>query len=284
MQMNPRPAKSLNQRPTKQLGGSAQNTSMAAVPTQPSVPINQNSYTQPQQPVTQLTKGVQVQQQTEQPAFMGQRAPATNNATVVADTGTTSPVLLFVEQMRNLVSSFAILSDEVISQNVKMALGGFPAEDRTMPYEVVDYLMANMGFIFMGLVLDENFKNAFTESLKVELQIDSQPDNVKAATREKMRDPKNYKSRGSMVIGTSDFVPEVKTVLAKKLQNSFSALDGFADEFDAEINHLTREQKLEYGFIFSNFMYLARAFTHNDLFMSYVISVIEKVKAMTGNK
>ena len=42
---------------------------------------------------------------------------------------------------------------------------------------------------------------------------------------------------------------------------------------------LTEEEKLQYGFIFSNFMYLIRAFTHNDVFMSYVVTVIENVKA-----
>ena len=282
MQMNPRPAKSLNQRPAKQLSGSVPNISNMPVsnPVQPTQ--NVQAHVSPRT-VTPLTKGMSSQPTDNKAAFLNQKAPVTSNATSVANTNNLSPLVIFVAQMKDMVSAFAILSDDVISQNMKMALGGFPAEERTIPYEVADYLMSNMGFIFMGLVLDENFKNAFKESLKIELEIDKQSAEIKAATREKMRDPKNYKSRGAMVVGTSEFLPEVKGALLKKMQDSFTQLNSFAEEFDAEIKNLTRTQKLEYGFIFSNFMYLARAFTHNDLFMSYVISVIEKVKAITGN-
>lgn len=282
MQMNPRPAKSLNQRPVKQLGDSVPNIPGSPEVRQTQPTQNLQPHAAPRQ-VTPLTKGVATQANDGQAAFMGQKISVESKTTSVASTDSMSPLVLFVAQMKNMVGSFAILSDDVISQNMKMALGGFPAEDRTLPYEVAEYLMSNMGFIFMGLVLDENFKNAFKESLKIELQIDKQPDNVKAATRAKMGNQKSYKSRGAMVIGTSEFLPEVKAALIKKMQDSFNQLNGFAEEFDAEIKNLTRTQKLEYGFIFSNFMYLARAFTHNDMFMSYVISVIEKVKALTSN-
>ena len=282
MQINPRPAKSLNQRPTKQLG-SVPNTGNI----QSSAPVvhtqNIQAHTVPR-PVAPLTKGMQSQSNNNDAAFLNQKAPTTSNATSVANTDNYDPLVLFVAQMKDMVSAFAILSDDVILQNIKMAKGGFPAEERTIPYEVADYLMSNMGFIFMGLVLDENFKNAFKESLKIELEIDKQSADIKAATRKKMQDAKKYKSRGSMVVGTSNFLPDVRNSLIKKMQDSFTQLNDFAEEFDAEIKNLTRTQKLEYGFIFSNFMYLVRAFTHNDLFMSYVISVIEKVKAITGNK
>lgn len=276
MQMNPRPVKSLNPRPAKQLGPSTNTQGVSAGQAAPSQQVPQP--VMPRQ-VVPPTKGKSVAQENGT-AFMGQQPVITSSATVVADTSI-NPLAVFVVQMKNMVSSFAILSDDVIAENFKAAVSDFSSEDRTLPYEVADYLMSNMGFIFMGLVLDENFKNAFKESLKIELNIDKQPAHIKEATRKKMGDPKKYASRGSMVIGTSDFLPEVKAALSKKMQDSFDKLDGFAEEFDNEIKNLTRTQKLEYGFIFSNFMYLARAFTHNDAFMSYVISVIEKVKTLT---
>lgn len=288
MQMNPRPAKSLNQRPAKQLQGmpNTQTVQSASQPQQAAPqPMQQNiPASAGVRPSVPLTKGTPMQAAPSKQDFMGQKAPATSASTMVANVTKDNPLIAFVAQMSDIVSSFAILSDEVLTQNIKMATSGFSTEDRTLPYEIAEYLMSNMGYIFMGLVLDNNFKNAFKESLKVELQIDSQPENVRIATRAKMKEDKKYSTIGSIVVGTSDFVPEVKAILAQKMQQSFTSLDGFAEEFDAEIGHLTREQKLEYGFIFSNFMYLMRAFTHNDIFMSYVISVIEKVKVMTGNK
>lgn len=286
-QMNPRPAKSLNQRPAKQLQGMPNTQPIQSATQQPvSQPTLQQNIPAASgpKPTVPLTKGSPVKTTPSKQDFMRQKAPSTTASTMVAQVTDGNPLVAFVAQMSDIVGAFAILSEEVLAQNIKMATSGFSVEDRTLPYEIAEYLMSNMGYIFMGLVLDNNFKNAFKESLKVELQIDSQPENVRLATRAKMKENKNYSTIGSIVVGTSDFVPEVKAILAEKMQQSFTALNSFAEEFDAEIGHLTREQKLEYGFIFSNFIYLMRAFTHNDIFMSYVISVIEKVKAMTGNK
>lgn len=288
MPMNPRPAKSLNQRPAKQMPGTS--NIAQTQPVQQSQPTPQAQQNIPNtaavpKPSVPLTRNAPLQTTANaKQEFMGQHAPATTASTMVAKVTTENPLVSFVAKMSDIVGSFAILSNDVLTQNIALATDGFSVEDRTLPYEIAEYLMSNMAYIFMGLVLDNNFKNAFKESLKVELQIDSQPENIRLVTRAKMKEDKKYSTIGSIVVGTSDFVPEVKAVLAKKMQQSFTSLDGFAEEFDAEISHLTREQKLEYGFIFSNFMYLLRAFTHNDIFMSYVISVIEKVKAMTGNK
>ena len=140
--------------------------------------------------------------------------------------------------------------------------------------------MSNLAHIFMGLVLDSSFKDAFMEALLVEMDIDKQPEENKIKIREAMKDSKSYNSSGSIVIGLTEFMPHVAEDLMQKMQNGFDELDNFADEFDAEVAGLSDERKIEYGFIFSNFMYLIRAFTHNDLFMSYVITVIEKVKQL----
>ena len=66
--------------------------------------------------------------------------------------------------------------------------------------------------------------------------------------------------------------------LLASLEKSFDAVKPFSDEFDTAVNRMSYDYKVELGFIFSNFMYLIRALTHNDMFFSYVIAVIEKVK------
>ena len=97
-----------------------------------------------------------------------------------------------------------------------------------------------------------------------------------------MKDHSEYKSIGSIVIGITGFTPATEERFMNEMSNGYAELDRYADEFDAAVDKLTNEQKLELGFIFSNFMYLIRAFTHNDYFMSYVVTVIEKVKATIG--
>ena len=87
-----------------------------------------------------------------------------------------------------------------------------------------------------------------------------------------------FDSLGSIVIGVTSFTPAVVAELMTKMENGFTELDKYSAEFDNAVAKLTNEQKLEYGFIVSNWMYLIRAFNKNDLFLSYVITVVEKVK------
>lgn len=191
----------------------------------------------------------------------------------------------FVDMLREMVGGFAILSENVLQKNMKLMSGeGLSYEDRTVSFECADYVISNLAYIFMGLVLDSNFKESFMDALNVELQIDSMPANQREQVRKQMKDLKQYQSKGSIVLGVTTFVPPIADNLTRKMQEGFSKLDAYADEFDAEVAKMPNENKVELGFIFSNFMYLIRAFTHNDMFMSYVITVIEKVKGITSGK
>ena len=94
----------------------------------------------------------------------------------------------------------------------------------------------------------------------------------------------NVKSTGSVVFGITAFKPEVELAMIDRMQKGFSDLMPYSDEFDSAVNGLSNDQKVEYGYIFSNFMYLIRAFTHNDVFMKHVITVIEGVKKLTNTQ
>lgn len=274
---NTRPSKSLNSRPVS-AGNAGYQSTRQVNSTQPR-PVS-NTTVQQMRPVAAQTGSVKPPVS----KAIGNQNPTTPTITT-NKSAAGNPVENFINMMKNMVGSFAILSDEVIEQNMQLASGkGMTPDDRTVSFECADYLMSNLAFVFMGLVLDENFKNAFMESLMVELQIDSQPEEEKKKVRESMKDKREYKSNGSIVIGVTSFMPNVEAELLNRMNAGFASLDAFADEFDEEVSKLTPEQKIEYGFIFSNFMYLIRAFTHNDMFMSYVITVIEKVKQITGNR
>lgn len=273
--MNPRPAHAMNPRPNTQ---ATPGTPVAQRPT-----VGGPVRTMPNQTMSQVkpVKGAGVTAAIPEPKTIGQ---STRQQQSVSKPVYEDSIQNFVNILKEMTGGFAILSDEVVAQNLKLAGGiGMTADDRTISFECADYVMTNLAFIFMGLVLDTNFKQAFMESLMVEMQIDKQLPEVKAKTRESMKDKKPYKSNGSIVLGVTTFTPAVEQELMNKMQSGFTALEPYADEFDSEVSKLSPDQKAEYGFIFSNFMYLIRAFTHNDMFMSYVITVIEKVKAITVN-
>lgn len=265
--MNQRPSggKSLNSRPTQGPGGR-----QVAKPVQRPV-SNQQTVNKPAK--APLQKGTPPKKPvTKAPGSVAQNA-LYNGATI--DNGVSS----LVKVLRNMVGGFAILSDDVIAKNVKLAAGEMSMDDRTISFECADYLVSNLAYIFMGLVLDKDFKDAFVQAVTVEIDLDKQPADVVAKTRKTMKDPKEYKSVGNIIIGVSEFSAEIAKGFTAKMDSGFKSLDAYADEFDAEVNRLDETQKLQYGFIFSNFMYLIRAFTHNDVFMSYVVTVIENVKA-----
>lgn len=268
-ELNARPARSLNQRPSAASKSIPQSKYPAANTQRPPSPYS-----------AQKTPASMPQKQSQKPVQPPQQTANTLSAPKQSSTAVSS----FVGVMRSMVSSFAILSDEVIQKNLDLASGkGMSNDDRTVSFECADYLMSNLAFIFMGLVLDKDFKDAFVQSVIVEMNLDKSSDDDKAKVRKSMKDTHEYESMGSIVIGVTTFVSSISTDLMNKMQDSFDKLDSFADEFESEVAKLTEDQKVEYGFIFSNFMYLIRAFTHNDMFLSYVITVIEKVKETIKN-
>lgn len=187
----------------------------------------------------------------------------------------------FVGQLRNMVGGFAVLSEEVLKKNLKLAAGdGMTYDDRTISFECIDYMVSNLAYIFMGLVMDDNFKNSFIEALNLEISLDDQTPEMRAQIRKETSDPNGnkYHSNGSLILGVTTFMPHIAAALHVKMQAGFDALDPYAAEFDAEVRKMPNERRIELGFIFSNFMYLIRAISHNDVFMSYIITVIEKVK------
>lgn len=275
--MNPRPSLS-NSRPI------AQNRPAAPVRQSSSArqvvqPFNKQTNTNPT--ISHLTSinGISRGASIPQPKVI---APVAKS--VVPQPEHTNSISNFISIMRGMVGNFAILDEPVLSHNLELAGGGMSVDDRTISFECADYLMSNLAYIFMGLVLDNNFKQAFLDSLSVEFQIDKQSDEDKAKTRASMKDNKPYKSNGSIVFGVSTFTTTVEQSLMSKMQAGFTALNSYSAEFDSEVAKLSDKQKSEFGYIFSNFMYLIRAFSHNDMFMSYVVTVIEKVKAITSSK
>lgn len=277
--LNARPAKSLNQRPATNARPTANKyPTPAAQPQAKSMPGAVRSV----QPVQST------QQAVSHPAV--QKPPVRNAVTAIGVAPVSGPlsesagadaVPEFVSVMREMVGGFANLSDEVIAKNIKLASnGGMSNEDRTISFECADFLLSNFGVIVMGLVCDNQFKTTFMEALLTELQIDDQTPEVRDKVRKEMHADLPYESQGSIIIGLTTFVPAVQQDFMNKIQASFDALDEYADEFDKTAAQMSDEDKTEYGFIFSNFMYLIRAFTHNNAFMSYVITVVEKVKSL----
>ena len=265
--MNARPTKSLNQRPGASYNPPRTyppNSTPVRQPAAQGAPVRTMNNPQQTAPKRTLTPGKAMPNNVVNPAISKKESSASARD--------------FIDAMIDVVKDFTLLSEKVIKKNMDMAVKDLPNADRTISFECVDYLMSNMGVIIMGLVLDKSFKESFKDAIMLEMQLDTETPESKAKKREAMKDKKTYESAGSIVIGVTSFTPAVEKSFMDKMQHSFDMMDKYASEFDEEVSKLSEDRKIEYGFIFSNFMYLIRAFIYNDLFMSYVITVIEKVK------
>ena len=203
----------------------------------------------------------------------------------VAEASVNQEINNFVTTIKNMVGSFAYISDEVVANNAKLAGGnGMTIDDRKVPFECAQYVLSNLAFICMGIVCNADFKNSFIQAITAEQNIDALPEEDKKKIRESMTDPNSYQSEGSIVLGMTTFTPQIEAQLHNQMMAGFDKLEPFAKEFNDAVENLNADQKIENGFIFSNWMYLIRAFTHNDMFMSYVIVVIDEVKTRLGVK
>lgn len=207
---------------------------------------------------------------------------ASNNRATIPDSDMGEEVTTaasLIATMRQMIGPFAILNDKVIQKNVNLAAGlGMTNDDRTISFECAAYLMNNFGYIIMGLVIDQSFKDSFADAVLIEMNMDSKSAADQKKARDAMKGKVPFSSEGAMVFGVTQFIPKVTKQLMSGMQSSFDALEAYGPEFDKTVESLSHDYKLELGFIFSNFMYLVRAFTHNDLFMSYVVTVVEKIK------
>lgn len=231
------------------------------------------------------TTVVEKKQKTEavkQPEIKKQEVPLSEKISVPASN---NAVENFVKEMRELVEPLAYMDEDTIRKNIELAVGnGMSADDRTISFECAQYVMTNLAYILMGVVLDESFRNTFVECLNLEIEFDKKSDKQKKKIRDGMRDKKNYNSMGSIVIGVSSFSPLVNKIFAAGLAEGFDTLEKHEDEFNNAVEALSDEEKTKLGFLFSNWMYLIRAFTHNDLFMSYIVTVIEEVKKVLNKR
>lgn len=208
-----------------------------------------------------------------------------NNATV--DNTAEEAIVQFLAGCFNAV---AYMVPEDVRHNLHAASsGGFDLEDRTYKASMINYLLSRSSLIFVGLLSNEEFRQAFIESIVMEQNLEDQTPALQAEMREDMNSVKmKNDNNAKVVIDFSKYDDEVFKKINGKLYDSFKKLDGYDAVINKMINHQTTQCKKDYGFIVSNFAYLLRAFERNTVFLAYVSSVLESVKqdmnlSMDGN-
>ena len=210
------------------------------------------------------------------PAAPGMKAADSTVRNVSASDGPAD----IVRTIKDMTGSFAVLSDTVLQQNMDMMLNPeIPVEDRTISLVQLHYLASHVAPILMGLVFNDKFRQAFVDALNMEIKLDDETPESRAKIRAGFNLGNNYSKRGSITLGVTELTPSAHEAMNDCVKESFALMDPFQKEFDEAAAKLAMEKRVELGFIFSNFMYLVRAFSYNEVFFSYVTNVVERVQA-----
>lgn len=180
----------------------------------------------------------------------------------------------------NLFKEIAYIDVDTVRKNIGLASnGGMSQIDRTIRIEVANYLMKHFAIIYLGLVINENFRNEFIRAIQLEMGMDNTDDSTKASLRKKMQHDPNAKSKGDYVVDFSTYSDAAYSKINKKLLLSMESVSEFDDGFDMFSAKLSQNDMVNIGFIVSNFMYLLRACGKNAIFMAYVKDVVRSVEA-----
>ncbi len=184
-----------------------------------------------------------------------------------------------VELLSNVFNSIAYMDPETVRRNLELGSeGGMSEQDRSIRMELGNYLMSHFSLIFIGLIVNQDFRDTFMEAVSVEIALDDKDANFVKKIRSEMKDDKVRDTKGNFVLNFSSYNDKIYRKINGKLSDSFNIVSSFGDTVDNFVGELTDEDMTDIGFCVSNFMYLIRAFSQNALFTNYVKAVCHSVQ------
>lgn len=188
-------------------------------------------------------------------------------------------VLTFLD---NLFKDIAYIDVTTVRRNIGYASeGGMSKSDRIIKADVADYCMRHFATIYLGLVVAAPFREEFIKAIQLEMGLDKVSPEKLAGLRKQMKlDDENAASNGKLyLIDLSSYNDAVYTKINKKIYISMKSMAEFDEGFDEYSSRLTQNDMINLGFIVSNFMYLLRAISNNELFVDYMKTFIREVEA-----
>ena len=184
-----------------------------------------------------------------------------------------------VELLANVFTSISYIDASTVRRNIELASeGGMSKFDRSIRVELANYLISHFSLIFVGLIVNKDFRDTFMEAVSVEMALDGKNEAFVAKIRDEMTENLPKVSKGNFVLDFSAYNDNIYKKLNTKLSRSFDKISEFDATLDQFASELSDEDKINIGYCVSNFMYVIRAFAKNQLFSNYVKSVVHSVQ------
>jgi len=184
-----------------------------------------------------------------------------------------------IQLLSDIFLGIAYFDVDTMQKNVSLACAGDAPEDlRTIKVEVANYLLSNFGVMFMGLIINEDFRDTFVEAVSIEIALDNKDPEFIKGIRKSMASKFDKPSKGNFVVNLGNFNENIYRKVTSKISDSFKRVEKYNDAIDSLANELDERAMMDIGFCFSNFMYLFRAFSKDPVFFDYTRKVIRSVK------
>ncbi len=177
----------------------------------------------------------------------------------------------------------AATDEKTIRENTALGSeGGFSEEDRTVRGEVVDYLLDKFSVIYLGLLVNESFRERFDEAVRFEMELTGKSRDYVLEMRKRYQGRLSEPSDYNVTLNFGTFSLALAKNVSVRIRTSMDKIAPFAEEFDSIVREVTDEEAAKIGFCVCNFMYLIRAFDKNPEFESYVRTVVHSVGSGLG--
>jgi len=184
-----------------------------------------------------------------------------------------------VSLLSTLFGSVAYMDPETVRTNVLLACdGGFCLDDRTIDCDIAHFLLNDFSLIFIGMIVNKEIRKLILEAVSAEITLDEKDDIFVASIRKEMEYKENNTLNPKYVIDLSSYNEEVYRYINSELSESLDCVSDFYETIDELISCLSDDDKIDIGYIVSNFMYMLRAFAQNGLLIKYLQDVINSVK------
>ncbi len=188
-----------------------------------------------------------------------------------------------VRMIGDIFSDVAYLDADTLRENIFNGCDSWTHEKyRTIDKGVADYLMDNLATIFMGLILNESFRDVFVEAVSIEVSLEQREgfdkDEFISGIRQSMKSENVALSGDSYTINLEEYNEDTLNMVESKLAESFEKVSNYSDAINLIADELDYAAKVDIGFCISNFMYLIRAFALNQVFFDYTRKIVDSVK------
>lgn len=179
-----------------------------------------------------------------------------------------------------MFNDIAYLDPETVRHNLELGCeGGMSKSDRAISSALALYLMRHFGFIYMGLVSNEQFRVLFREAVEEEMTLDDVSEETLKTIRKDMAKGESSFGKAKFVIDFGKFNQKTWDTFSGMFSKSLDDMLPWEKEIYELENELDDDAKIEIGFCISNFMYLIRAFSKNLAFANTVREIVDDVQA-----